>query len=112
MLIHGQYNAQIYIFQYVRRLSATFDEMEKAKLAAEDATRRLSSSSSSNSSEVFQDDPPSIESGCNSNQDNSQNEDVEVKAVSLCEDIFELGAEGMAINYIFQIPCKQRCRYR
>ena len=82
--------------------------MEKAKLAAEDATRRLSSSSSSNSSEVFQDDPPSIESGFNSNQDNSQNEDAEGKAVSLSEDVFELGAEGTAINYIYQIPCKQR----
>ena len=79
--------------------------MEKAKLAAEDATRRLSSSSSSNSSEVFQDDPPSIESGFNStNQDNSQNEDVQGKAVSLSEDVFELGAEGTAINYIYQIP--------
>ena len=81
--------------------------MEKAKLAAEDATRRLSSSSSSNSSEVFQDDPLSIESEFNSNQDNSQNEDVEGKAVSLGEDVFELGAEGTGINYIYLIPCKQ-----
>ena len=68
--------------------------MEKAKLAAEDATRRLSSSSSSNSSEVFQDDQPSTES----------NEDVEVQAVSLSEDVFELGAEGKAIIPSYQIP--------
>ena len=86
--------------------------MEKAKLAAEDATRRLSSSSSSNSSEVFQDDLPSIESGFNSNHGNSQNEEVEGKAVLLSEDVFELGAEGTAIKSIYQIPYSHRCRYR
>ena len=91
--------------------------MEKAKLAAEDATRRLSSSSSSNSSEVFQDDQPSTESSFNPHQGNIRNEDVEVQAVSLSEDVFELGAEGKAINSIYQIPYNHRdnilvCRYR
>ena len=78
--------------------------MEKAKLAAEDATRRLSSSSSSNSSEVFQDDHPNTESSFNPHKGNIRNENVEFKAVSLSEDVFELGAEGKAINSIHQIP--------
>ena len=65
--------------------------------------RDRSSSSSSNSSEVFQDDLPSTESSFNPLQGNIRNDDVEVKAVSLSEDVFELGAEGKTINSIYQL---------
>ena len=66
-------------------------------------------------------DQPSTESSFNPHQGNIRNEDVEVQAVSLSEDVFELGAEGKAIIPSYQIPYTHRdnlaalvynCRYR
>ena len=91
--------------QYVRRLSATFDEMEKAKQAAEDINRRLSSSSSSCSSEgshenVFENDPVS-----DSNAENNGNNAGKENNCLHPDDLLELGAEGKkTFNYWYHSP--------
>ena len=78
----------------MRRLSAAFDEMEKAKQHAEDKSRPPSSSSSSCTSEisheVFQEG--NIED-VTRKQNNASNLSNEMTS-SQTDDLLELGAEG------------------
>ena len=78
----------------MRRLSAAFDEMEKAKLVAEDKSRPPSSSSSSFTSEVsdeiFQEGDMANATRKQSNEDKLTQE---MKS-SQTDDLLELGAEG------------------
>ena len=78
----------------MRRLSAAFDEMEKAKLVAEDKSRPPSSSSSSFTSEVsdeiFQEGDMANATRKQSNEDKLTQE----MTSSQTDDLLELGAEG------------------
>ena len=78
----------------MRRLSAAFDEMEKAKLVAEDKSRPPSSSSSSFTSEVsdeiFQEGDKANATRKQSNEDKLTQE----MTSSQTDDLLELGAEG------------------
>ena len=78
----------------MRRLSAAFDEMEKAKLVAEDKSRPPSSSSSSFTSEVSDE---IFQEGDMANATRKQdNEDklTQEMTSSQTDDLLELGAEG------------------
>ena len=78
----------------MRRLSAAFDEMEKAKQVAEDKSRPPSSSSSSFTSEVsdeiFQEDDLATAIKEQINEDKLAQE----MTSSQTDDLLELGAEG------------------
>ena len=84
---------------FVRRLSAAFDEMEKAKQEAEDKSRHPSSSSSSFTSEISQEILPeySIEDKT-LNSKNVDNFTMELTSLQT-DDLLELGAEGKLLLY-------------
>ena len=79
----------------MRRLSASFEEMEKVKLEMSQGHRRISSSSSSFTSGISQENfPPDRAYEASQDRQESYLKNRAFHLLSQTDDLLELGAEG------------------